>query len=549
MTTSLIDRLSVTAADQALRLRWTGISDADAQLIRAAAPLLRPHVDRIVKEFYDHSSRFPEWVERVRSAGSQRPRLEAAQKEYFLRLLEADFGPDYFEHRLRVGAVHARLHIEPRWNVGNYGVYTALVFPLLAERLKGRRLAETIVAVSKLFVLDISLAIETFISEGVLEKLVDLHDDLGTPLRNLGAGIGQVDLATREIANAAQEVARGATTQTETIQGLQADIEALAAASAEVAEGAARQLSAIETAAAANRAVEHAIEAVSQASNSASQQGDLCLQAAHEGTDAVRLTTEAMETIRETVRRTAAEVEELGRQGSQIGAIVQVIEDIASQTNLLALNAAIEAARAGEQGRGFAVVAENVRSLAERTAVATKEIAELIAGVQHGTSRAVAAMEQSMQDVTGGSARADSAGEAIRRIVDAIAALDREIERISGAASQAQDQAKTLSASLEAASSLAAGSSERAAEMQRASDSARGAVQAASAVTEQSAAASQEVSASVEEVSAQMAEIAREANSLASSTTELAGFIRRFGVLAHNSRGERFQASEASRAA
>ena len=84
----------------------------------------------------------------------------------------------------------------------------------------------------------------------------------------------------------------------------------------------------------------------------------------------------------QATEKVASNIDGLSNKSSLIGEIISTIQSIASQTNLLALNAAIEAARAGDSGKGFAVVAEEIRKLAEKTAISTNEIDDIVKQIQ-----------------------------------------------------------------------------------------------------------------------------------------------------------------------
>jgi methyl-accepting chemotaxis protein len=125
------------------------------------------------------------------------------------------------------------------------------------------------------------------------------------------------------------------------------------------------------------------------------------------------------------VDRAVNTMESIKASSRKIVEIIGVIDGISFQTNILALNAAVEAARAGEQGRGFAVVASEVRTLAQRSAAAAKEIKSLIAA--------------SVAIIDGGSASVNEAGSSMGNIVASVQQVNDIIARISVASSEQAD--------------------------------------------------------------------------------------------------------------
>jgi len=138
---------------------------------------------------------------------------------------------------------------------------------------------------------------------------------------------------------------------------------------------------------------------------------------AEEGGKAIFRSIESLNNIGRTTEKTLEAIQNLGKRSEQIGNIVEVIDDIADQTNLLALNAAIEAARAGDAGRGFAVVAEEIRKLAERSMVATKEIGGVIKQVQKETDTAIKATEEIYREGKDGITLAVNSRDAFTQII------------------------------------------------------------------------------------------------------------------------------------
>ncbi|MBL8238185.1 MAG: methyl-accepting chemotaxis protein [Bryobacterales bacterium] len=206
-----------------------------------------------------------------------------------------------------------------------------------------------------------------------------------------------------------------------------------------LASGSEEQSEQILAASSAIEQMSSSIQKVSQKATLAADVAGKARESARQGAETVTKTIGGMEGIRQQVQQTAKRIKRLGESSQEIGEIVDLISDIADRTSILALNASIQAAMAGEAGKGFAVVAEEVERLAERSTEATKKISGLIKSIQTDTNEAISAMEETTQEVVGGSRSADEAG---RRLAEIESVSNQLAEIISNIATASQQQAK-----------------------------------------------------------------------------------------------------------
>ena len=205
---------------------------------------------------------------------------------------------------------------------------------------------------------------------------------------------------------------------------------ALANASGTLEKGARHQLAEITEMSSSMQRMEHAMGNIAVHVEQAVEHAGKASQQIVRGQESVGRAQDEITQLAARLSVTNETVEGLAVKAEQIGSVLEVISSIANQTNLLALNAAIEAARAGEQGRGFAVVADEVRSLAQRTAVSTQEIKTIIEGLQHGSRQAVQAMHDSRQGVERCVEDSQMAVQMLRAVGDDIAHIDELNGRI-----------------------------------------------------------------------------------------------------------------------
>jgi CHASE3 domain sensor protein len=221
--------------------------------------------------------------------------------------------------------------------------------------------------------------------------------------RQIGTAVGQVQSSSAELQSAAYQQATGAKEQATAMSEINTTISELLATSRQITESAQR----------------------------VAQIADDTARSARVGEETVETTQRSIAGIRRQVDLIVDHMLELGKKSQYIGAVLDIVAELAEQTNILAINATIEAAGAGEAGRRFAIVADEIRKLADRVAGSTKEIRGLIEDVRSAVNTTVMATETGSKTVDAGSKQFDHVAASFKQITSLVTTTTeaaREIE-------------------------------------------------------------------------------------------------------------------------
>lgn len=221
--------------------------------------------------------------------------------------------------------------------------------------------------------------------------------------RQIAGAVGHVQSSSAELQASANQQATGAKEQASAMNEISTTISELLATSRQIAESAQR------------------VAQIAGQTATAAKAGDGTVDKAHGSIAA----------IRQQVDLVVTHMLELGKKSQQIGAVLEIVSELAEQTNILAINATIEAAGAGDAGRRFAVVADEIRKLADRVAVSTKEVRALIDDVRSAVNTTVMATETGSKAVDAGSKQFGDVASSFQQIAGLVTTTteaSREIE-------------------------------------------------------------------------------------------------------------------------
>ncbi|MBW2446957.1 MAG: hypothetical protein JRG83_13640 [Deltaproteobacteria bacterium] len=270
---------------------------------------------------------------------------------------------------------------------------------------------------------------------GEVEGIAESAQSLNTFMEESSSSVAELGAVGEELSQNATVLSSKVDESSSSVEQMIRSVSEVARNAEGLHEAASETSSSMEEMAVSMREVETNASETSRLSGQVATMAD-------EGRDKVRQTIDGMYEIREATDTAQQVITSLGERVKEIGAIVEVIDDVADETNLLALNAAIIAAQAGEHGRSFSVVADEIKELADKVLSSTKEIDGQIRSVQQESSNAIGAIARGAESVQSGVDLSAEAGVALEQITDAARGAG---DRITEIVSAVQEQSKASS--------------------------------------------------------------------------------------------------------
>jgi methyl-accepting chemotaxis protein len=259
-----------------------------------------------------------------------------------------------------------------------------------------------------------------------MDEAASSMEEIATQVRGIAASGSALNESVEESSSSILELGASggelnemAVSLHENVEGVSSSIVQLVRSLSQVLENTESLSGAAEETSASMEEMASSLREVDLSAAETSRLSAEAVDRAETGQEKVRETIEGMEAIESATETAERVIRGLHGRTVEIGAIVDVIDDVADETNLLALNAAIIAAQAGDHGRAFGVVADEIKDLAERVLASTKEIGGLISSVQEEATRATSAIEEGTSLVARGVERSVEAGLALESITKA----------------------------------------------------------------------------------------------------------------------------------